>query len=217
MKEGLIRHRIYDQLRAEIMSCDLQPGSEVREGELASKFGVSKSPIRDALQRLESEGLIEIAPRKGHRVAPISVSDAKDMLDMREMLEAGALRAAVVRASDADLKSLDALRDADTNDMNNFSEYNRKFHLRLCELSGNRLLADTMARLMESYDRLCIVSLSTRRNGVDSMTDALADHHTIIDALQARSATLATRASARHIRKSRSTVMQGLEQRPIVA
>ena len=217
MTDGLIRHQIYDRLRHDILACALQPGEEIREGELAMRFGVSKSPIRDALQRLEFEGLVEIAPRRGHRVAPISVSDAEDMLDLREILEAGALRIIAARSGDSDLQSLDALRDADTDNLQAFAEYNRHFHLTLCELSGNQRLAATMRTLMENYDRLCVVSLTSVRGQENGMLDALTDHQTIIDALQARNAAAAVRASGRHIRKSRTQIMRGLEARPIVA
>ena len=102
MSSDLMRDRIFEELREDIMSCDLQPGEELREVALAKKYGVSKSPIRDALQRLEFEGLIEIAPRQGHRIAPISISDAHDILDLREILETAVARRI---ASDASLRS----------------------------------------------------------------------------------------------------------------
>jgi DNA-binding GntR family transcriptional regulator len=69
MTAELIRDRVFKDLRADIMSCALQPGEDVRESELAERYGVSKSPIRDALQKLELEGLVEIAARRGHRVS----------------------------------------------------------------------------------------------------------------------------------------------------
>ena len=162
MTDGLMRHQIFAKIRSDILSCDLRPGEEIREGELAARFGVSKSPIRDALQKLEFEGLIEIEPRRGHRVTPISISDAKDMLGLREILEAGALRSVASNASEAVLRGFDALRVADTADLEGFSNYNRRFHLALCEASGNKRLTDTMARLMENYDRLCVVSLQKK-------------------------------------------------------
>ncbi len=218
MKDGLIRHKVYDRLRADILSCTLPPGQEFREGDLAKQFGVSKSPIRDALQRLELEGLVEIEPRRGHRVAPISVADAEDILGLREVLETGALRMIVAEASDAELADLDRLREADTNDLRAFAAYNRTFHQAICTATGNRRLAASAAGLMEAYDRLCIVSLSsTGLPEVMSMTEALADHNAIIDALQARNASAAVRASARHVKKSRQSVMRGLHARPIVA
>ncbi len=216
MADNLMRHKIFHALRRDILACNIRPGEEVREFELAQRFGVSKSPIRDALQKLEFEGLVEIVPRKGHRVTQISVSDAEDMLDLREILETGALRHAV-KSSEQALHSLDALREADTENIDNFSEYNRNFHLRLCELTDNRRLSETMARLMENYDRLCVVSLTSLRDVTGGMSDALSDHNAIIDALQSRNAAAAIRASTRHLRKSRTQIMRGLASRPIIA
>lgn len=218
MSDRLIRHNVYDRLRADILSCALQPGQEFREGDLADRFGVSKSPIRDALQRLELEGLIEIEPRRGHRVAPISVADARDILAMREILEVGAARAIVVSASESDLQAFDRFREAPTHEMKAFADYNRDFHLSLCDAAGNRRLANSAEQLMENYDRLCIVSLSaSSASEAANMADALADHVAIIDALQARNAAHAARAITRHIQTSRRRVMRGLESRPIIA
>lgn len=217
MSTQLIRHRIFEELREDIMTCSLRPGEEVREGELAKKYGVSKSPIRDALQKLEFEGLVEIAPRRGHRVAQISLSDAEDILELRAMLESGAVRKIAAEASNSQLSSLDKFRTADVHSVTAFAEYNRTFHRTLCEMSGNQRLSDTMSRLMENYDRLCIVSLSTRRTEVEAMEAALADHLKVIDALQDRNGTAAAKLSARHIQRSRTQVMRGLESRQILA
>lgn len=218
MPDGLIRHKVYDRLRADILSCVLPPGSEFREGDLAEQFGVSKSPIRDALQRLEIEGLVEIEPRRGHRVAPISIADAEDILGLREILETGAIRTIVANASDGTLTGLDRLRDASTTDVRAFAAYNRNFHQAICEAAGNRRLSASVAGLMENYDRLCLVSLSSSgRSEGTNMAEALADHNEIIDALQARNAAAAVRASARHIKTSRRRVLRGLAARPIVA
>jgi GntR family transcriptional regulator, rspAB operon transcriptional repressor len=79
----LLREQIYEQLRADIVNCDLPPGSEVREGELALRFGVSKSPVRDALMHLQREGLVTAHPRQGYRVAPVSLADVDDMFHLR--------------------------------------------------------------------------------------------------------------------------------------
>src|SRR5688572_13601110 len=71
----LLREKVYDELRADMIACRLAPGTEIRESELALRFGVSKSPVRDALMRLEREGLVITLPRQGYRVAPVSVAD----------------------------------------------------------------------------------------------------------------------------------------------
>ena len=79
----LRREEVYQQLRSDILSCKLLPGTPLFEGILADRFEVSKSPIRDALSRLHAERLVAVMPRKGYQVSPISVSDAADLFEMR--------------------------------------------------------------------------------------------------------------------------------------
>ena len=213
---NLIRHKVLDRIRQDILRCDFQPGEELREAELADRYAVSKSPVRDALQQLRFEGLVETEPRRGHRVTPISVSDARDILEMRETLEVAAARRMVREASDATLADLDRWRDADVSDIRVFASYNRGFHAALAEMSGNRRLAEEMQRLLDAYERLCIVSLESMRADKGDMSTALADHRDLIDALQARDARAAARISQAHVRKSRGNIMKGLENRPIV-
>lgn len=216
MATQLMRHRVFEELREDIMSCDLQPGTEVRESELAERYDVSKSPIRDALQRLEFEGLVEINPRKGHRVTPISIQDATDILEMREILEVAAQRKIAADASDEALAALNKFRVADLSSMNDFAHYNREFHAQIAAMSGNARLSDMMRSLMDNYERLCIVSLSVRKKEAAAMACALQEHIAIIDALQARDGRTAARLSKKHIRKSHVQVLRGLENRQIV-
>ena len=216
MTFGLKRQRIFEKLREHIMTCELQPGSELREGELAVRYGVSKSPIRDALQKLEFEGLVQIVPRQGHRVLPISIADARDILELRETLERAAVRKIVAEASDEDLEQLNRFRIADTSSVNVFARYNRKFHSELNELAANKRQSQIMHNLMENYDRLCIISLSSRHQPANTMATALQEHIEIIDALQARDHRIAAQRSARHIKKSQTQIMRGLESRPVV-
>lgn len=216
MAAGLIRHRIFDELREDILSCDLRPGAEVSEIALARKYGVSKTPIRDALQKLEFEGLVEIAPRQGHRVIPISITDARDILELREILETAAVRKIARDASDADLADLGRFRVGDQSDPKAFARYNRKFHAELARMAGNARQTDLMRNLMDNYERLCIVSLSARKQEAKAMAAAHAEHIAIIDALQARDGRTAARLSAKHIRKSHVQIMRGLENPEVV-
>ena len=212
---SLVRNKVFDLVRGEILSCVLMPGEELREGELAKRYGVSKSPIRDAMQKLEFEGLVEIEPRRGHRVKPISVSDAEDILDLRNILESAVVRRIAEKASDQELADLDRFRTADLTSIPAFVAYNREFHHALSSLSRNQRLAEETQRVMEFYDRLCVVSLSTlRREG--GFTGPLADHNAIIDALQARNATTAARLVGKHVGTSRAAIMRGLGRRPII-
>jgi DNA-binding GntR family transcriptional regulator len=216
MPNVLIRHHIFDQLRDDIMSCALPPGAELREGKLARQYGVSKSPVRDALQKLEFEGLVQIVPRQGHRVMQISINDARDILDLRETLEQAAVKKGAAEASEQDLINLNRFRIADMTTMRAFAIYNRSFHAEICRLCGNARQAGIMLGLMDNYERLCIVSLSSRNQEAKAMSAALNDHITIIDALQARDGRRAARLSAKHIHKSQSQVMRGLNSHSVV-
>jgi DNA-binding GntR family transcriptional regulator len=217
MSARLIRHHVFDALREDIMSCGLQPGQELRESALAEKYGVSKSPIRDALQKLEWEGLVEIAPRQGHRVAPISIADARDILEFREILELAAVRKICANASDADLATLDTFRTCESRNLREYAIYNRAFHVSISGFAGNQRQSATVLALMENYERLCIVSLSSRHKEAEAIAASLADHNQIIDALQAHDNKTAARISVRHIRKSQAQVMRGLKNQQIVS
>jgi DNA-binding GntR family transcriptional regulator len=212
---SLVRNKVFKLVRSEILSCRLMPGEEIREGELARRYGVSKSPVRDAMQKLEFEGLVEIEPRRGHRVKPISVADAEDILDLRIILETGVVKRIAEHATGDQLASLDRYRTADTSSIPAFAAYNQRFHHELSIMSGNQRLAEEMRRVMEFYDRLCVVSLSNHRSE-DRFSDPLKDHTEIIDALQARNGQKAARVVARHVGKSRASIMRGLGRRPIV-
>lgn len=211
----LARDQVFRRVRRDILDCALMPGAELREGDLARAYGVSKSPVRDAMQRLEQEGLIEIAARRGHRVKPVSLADAEDLLELRAILETGAVRKIIAAAPDAALRDLDRFRSADQGSAQAFSDYNRRFHLHLAEMTGNARLAEETRRILDFYDRLCLVSLSSiGKSG--SYIEPLSDHAAIIDAIQARSPAQAARQVQRHIARSRVHIMRGLANRAIV-
>ena len=83
----LLRENVYEKLRADILSCELAPGDDMREQELAERYAVSRQPVREALLRLEREHLVTVQPRQGYRVNPISLADARDLLRFRLALE----------------------------------------------------------------------------------------------------------------------------------
>lgn len=212
----LERDRIFQLVRLDILNCELKPGEELREADLAKRYGVSKTPVRDAMQKLEFEGLVDIEPRRGHRVRPISIRDAEDILELRAILESAVVTKIARTAEIDDLSKLDLLRQGDVGSVQAFAEYNRRFHTSLSKMSGNRRLAEETLRVMEFYDRLAIVSLTlySREGGFDG---PLADHNQIIDALQARNDRLAGRLVREHVERSRGQIMRGLIHQPVIA
>lgn len=213
----LERERVYERVRRDIISCALMPGREIRESALAGHFGVSKSPVRDAMQKLEAEGLVEVEPRRGYRVAQVRVEDAEHALELRIILETAAVRRAARVASAAGLATLDAFRTPDRTSIEAFAAGNGHFHTTLSTLSGNPRLAAEVRRVMEYYRRLCVVSLATLATEHDeTFARPLADHVAIIDALQARRGAEAARRLTLHINRSRRSVLRGLSSRAVV-
>ncbi len=216
----LRRADIYSILRREILSCAIPPGAEIRDAEFAERFSVSRSPVRDALLRLEAEGLVLINPRKGYRAAPISIADARDIFEFRALMEPACAITAAAEASDADLAGLERFRSMQgyegiaTTAATSFVQYNREFHLALARLCTNRRIRDTTVDLIEQFDRFVTVSISREPGG---QHDALiAEHCEIIDALQARDGKRAGRILARHAGRARKRVLAALSRTPIV-
>src|SRR5438445_603484 len=98
--------RVYQDLKRDIMTCALRPGAEVYEGQLAERYGVSKTPIREALNTLRQEGYVRVLPRRGYVVAPVSVEDVQEVFHVRLLLEPSAAELAAQRVSGEQLVEL---------------------------------------------------------------------------------------------------------------
>jgi DNA-binding GntR family transcriptional regulator len=217
----LMRSDIYGVIRREILSCAIPPGAEIRDADIAERFSVSRSPVRDALLRLEAEGLVVISPRKGYRASPISIADARDLFEFRAVLEAACAANVAAEASDEAMRTLDRFRsmhdyaEGEADAAPSFVRYNREFHLAIAQLCANQRIRLSTIDLIEQFDRLVTVSISSNEAG--SQRDALiAEHCEIIDALQARDGRRAGRILARHAGRARKRVMAALSRSPIV-
>jgi DNA-binding GntR family transcriptional regulator len=207
----LLRETVYEQLRADMISCKLAPGTEIREAELAARFDMSKSPVRDALMRLEREGLVITLPRQGYRVAPVSLADVLDMFHLRAALERACIERIVLRASDEQLESLDAFREFVPTDWDGgFVAFNRAFHRRIAELGGNARMRDQLNDLIDQLERAVQVSVANTRQG-DSQV-LVREHAAIIDALQARALKRAQRLAEQHIAQAGRRVSNAISK-----
>ena len=213
---GLIRDGVYSRIRTDILTCGLAPGSRVFENDLAERYGVSKSPVRDALLRLQEHGLVEVLPRKGYLIRPISLADAKDLYEMRLLLEKSCIRRACDFAIDDELAALDRFRAADHDDsLAEWVSYNRNFHRAIAVCSGNARMAKMSEEVIDQFDRLTFMGVSNLR--ADMVFDKLVEEHCeIIDALQARGRSKVTCLITRHIKKSQKRLFTVLENPPIV-
>lgn len=211
----LMRTTVYHRLRSDILSCVLRPGSQLQEKQLCERYGVSKSPIRDAMLKLEELSLVEIMPRKGYRVRPISLTDARELYDLRLMLERECVTKAVEIASDVVLAALDRFRDVDGSmPLPEWIGYNRAFHGAVADASGNARLAHLTRQVLDQFDRLTTMSVS--QSGPEGRSRFVAEHGGLIDALQRRDKRQALALSRDHAEGSRKRVFDALADLSIV-
>lgn len=207
-----LRRNVYEALKSEILECRLPPNSDLREQSLAERFVVSKSPVREALLRLEQERLVTVIPRQGYRVAPISVDDAREMFGLRKVLEAACATAAAAEAPDEILAALDAFRTLPSgeNETGNdaFIAYNRAFHSAVCNASGNKRMARLTIDLIEQMERMVRFSVNT----ASANSLLLEEHGRIIDAIQGRDRRAALRLIKQHISQAERRVINSLSR-----
>lgn len=188
-----LRNRVYEQLQRAIITGELEPGRRVRDQELADQLGVSRTPVREALQRLEDEGLIETRRGSLTRIMPLDTQAARDAFPVVASLHALATRIAMPRLTAADT---DALRQSNgeladallAGDVMRAIAADDRFHLQYVDCSGNTEIAPTLERLMPKIRRLEVAqfaSIAGRRS--------VEQHEAIIAASEQRDATLAAK------------------------
>lgn len=209
----LLRDNVYTALRADILACRVAPGEEMREQDLATRYAVSRQPVRDALLRLEQENLITVHARQGYRVNPISLSDARDLFRFRLALEPACIVEAAEQASTETLQGLEHFRSF-TGDGDDFIDYNRGFHTALAEASGNRRMAMAARDLIELADRLVRVSLSVIKGRDPALL--VAEHAAIISALQQRDGRRASRLMRDHIAQAERRILSALSRSAVI-
>jgi DNA-binding GntR family transcriptional regulator len=209
----LLRDEIYDRIKQAILACDMPPGFGIREQTLAKHFGVSKSPVRDALHRLQSEGLVEVKPRKGYHVTTVSLEDALELYEMRLILECACVERAARAASHSDLSLLARYkRGPKTDAQREWITYNREFHIAIAGMCGNQRLASAARDVVSAFDRLTSASL-TQLEGATGRSFATfeamdREHSEIIEALRKRDANRAVQLMQLHIETSRNRYLR---------
>ncbi|HEY0526824.1 MAG TPA: GntR family transcriptional regulator [Stellaceae bacterium] len=211
---SLLRDNVYAALRADILACHLTPGDELHEQELAERYAVSRSPVREALARLSRERLIAVQPRQGYRVAPVSLGDAEALLRFRGVLEPACAADAARVATDSQLAGLEPFRRFEGS-AEDFIAYNRAFHAAVAEAGGNRRMAEAARDLIEQADRLVRISLANLK-GRDPER-LVAEHGAIVDALRARDGRLAARLLRRHLDEAEDRILTALRRHAVVA
>ena len=197
--------RAYEQIRELIISGELAPGDALGEEALAELCGVSRTPIRDALRRLEADMLVRRTETQRSFVADWSLDDIEDVFDLRAMLEARAARRAAGRMTDAALARLRACNAAigraiavSPPDIDTFLEQNREFHAIILELAASRRLALLLGSLIEQP----VIWRTAHQYGHDELRRSLGEHDELLAAFARRDGDWAESIMAGHIRRA---------------
>ena len=200
-KPRLTADDTYRILHDRILAGDLKPGQKMREVELAESLGVSRTPVREALHRLKSDGLLTQEPNKGAMVRQLDYQSISELYKIREVLEGTAAALAAQHMSEVELKALYDLldlQDAAKEDVAEAARLNKLFHKTLSQSARNRYLLDMIAGLDLSMALLgrSTLGLATRRS------EAISEHRDILDAIARRDRDAAEEAARSHIRSA---------------
>lgn len=156
MATGSMMGRAYTALKQDILRCRLRPGAVISDGDLAASYGMSKTPVRQAINLLANEGLVVVVPRRGTFVKSIEFTEVQDVYRIRAVVEPEAAVYASRRAAPSDLDELDELSAATVDrelDGPERNEMNRRLHVRIAELSRIPSLARMVNALNEEIER----------------------------------------------------------------
>lgn len=198
---------VAERLRQRIFAHELTPGTWIDEQKLAEQYGISRTPLREALKVLASEGLVDLKPRRGCYVTEISRQDLDDIFPLMAMLEGRCVVDALRRTKPADIRELKAIHErlenaARDGRIDAFFEANQEFHKRIQELANNRWLLSVIQDLRKvlKLSRLHSLSLEGR------LQQSLEEHRTIMAAFEANDAAKAEKTMHDHLLSGREAL-----------
>lgn len=213
----LRRHLAYDTIRAKILSGEFPPGSTLSEAELASLLGISRTPVREALQRLQEEGLATILPRRGALVRILTLPEVREILLVREALEGLGARLAATHINRATLDGLRAqwqetLDTLEGSTLQALDKEGVQFHAAIVEASGNRTLARMLEAVRGRIEGTRQIYLhSSGETALRRARLICEEHLRVLDALEAGDADRAEVAMKEHLRQIRAETIGAVE------
>jgi DNA-binding GntR family transcriptional regulator len=202
LRESALYEQVAERLRARILAHTLPPGSWIDEQSLAAEFGISRTPLREALKVLASEGLVTMKLRRGAYVTEVSERDLTEVYHLLALLEADAAATVAESATTAELAELQALHEQlerTVDDRDAFFRANEQFHLKLLRIADNhwtQQMVGDLRRVMKLNRHQSLF----KQGRIEASLD---EHRQIMQALQARDAAKVKRLMEQHIRHGR--------------
>ena len=195
---------IYQEVKSSILSGEIKPGTPLRQDEIGKRFGVSKIPVREALQRLESESLVSFEKNKGASVRDYTEEEILQLLDIRIALECRALELAIPNMIESDFNDMRSLLTdyAQRTQVAEWSAMNTQFHHMLYEPCGNAPLMDMINDLQARLGQYLRVLVST----ASGLERPMREHEQILNACEHRDIETAVTALRKHIETTQKEV-----------
>lgn len=209
-----LRDVVFNTLRQAILKGELEPGERLMEIQLADRLGVSRTPIREAIRKLELEGLVLMIPRKGAEVAKISEKNLRDVLEVRRSLEELAIELACQRMSGEDFEALAKAQEAfrlavETGDSMTIAETDEHYHDIIYNGTGNARLVQILNNLREQMYRYRLEYIKD----AEKRQVLMVEHHRILNAIKERHVAEAKVAIREHIDNQVITVSRNIKEK----
>ncbi|MDM8356070.1 GntR family transcriptional regulator [Pandoraea communis] len=206
-----LTQRAYEAIKHDIITLRLRPGETLNEAQLMQSTGLGRTPVHQAMHRLALEGLLVILPRKGAMVAPVSLNDALEIIDVRMINETYCVELAARAATPDDLATIEAVlaRSREAIAMRDVAAtmcIDRDFHLAISRASRHQTLAELLRGLHERSLRFWFLALSTPSH----LEGVYEEHLELFEALAAHDAERARRAITRHIEEFRTHILKAI-------
>lgn len=208
-------HQIYENLHRRIIDMSLKPGEVISKQDVAARFGVSPSPVRDALLQLQTEGLVDIVPQSKTLVSLIDVQDARELHFLRLSVEVEVVKTLCKSITVDQLRELRVwnerlVLELKTGNIAHFRQTDTEFHEKLYALAGVPGLAKIISMRRGHYDRIRGLFLAFQ----ERQTVVIEEHNKILDAIEARDPAAAELSVRTHLGKSLAIVSEIREQNP---
>ncbi|MDQ0314373.1 GntR family transcriptional regulator [Amorphus orientalis] len=202
-----LRDIAYETLKQQIITCELHPGEVLSEAAVSAALNIGRTPVHQALDRLMIDGLVEVLPRKGVIVRPLSLHEAVEIIDVRLLNETYCVRLAAQHADRSDIaalrRNLDRMHDAaERRETAELMQLDREFHATISAAGRNSILADFLSNLHDRAQRFWFVSL----RAADHDRRVCEQHASIIEGIAAHDADAAVEAMRFHIEQFRTNV-----------
>lgn len=202
-----LRDQAYNAIKQLIITCELRPGEPLSEPALSTQLDIGRTPIRQAIDRLLGDGLVEVMPRKGTIVKPVSLDEIFNVIDVRIVNETFCVRIAATQTGPAIAaqlrRNLDAmLAAAHERDIETISGLDQQFHSLIAGATRNPVMGDLLRNLHERSARMWFISLSTNEQHLRICDE----HAAIVDGIARQDPDLAERAMRAHIESFRNNI-----------